>query len=207
MRLNKQAIDNMYYNWWVDVTKDINPEDRVRLRCAITVLEGYLATTTVHQVSIMWRQAVTKNPGISSTNWDNRVTKAVERKMAKEAQQVKMLADNHPDLLVAIGGVITGIRSASCNTTAALVLLLLDVLNNETAKEFDKVIVGDGYHVSSKTIYYPLKEPEIFNICNEVRKILKKSKMLAKELFDAYRSKSVLISRALLIDLEPLESV
>ncbi|AQT27976.1 hypothetical protein pVa21_034 [Vibrio phage pVa-21] len=206
MPITKETIENMYYKWWLEICKSVSPEQRNRIRCAVSIIEAYRSDFMYNLMNGIHRHDVVKE-GYNAKEWEFRMKASLERAMANDKKRVAALAARCPNLLISIAGVINGVRRATDIRNAFSTILLLDVVDNTTIGMLDKVELENVRFIQqSKSIYLPLREPEVYSVIKEVEKLLATNKVLSERIDREYEKRQKLLSSVLGIQVEVEEA-
>lgn len=202
MPITKETIENMYYKWWLEICKSVSPEQRNRIRCAVSIIEAYRSDFMYNLMNGIHRHDVVKE-GYNAKEWEFRMRSSLERAMANDKKRVAALAARCPNLLISIAGVINGVRRATDIRNAFSTILLLDVVDNTTIGMLDKVELENIRFIQqSKSIYLPLREPEVYSVIKEVEKLLATNKVLSARIDKEYEKRQKLLSSVLGIQVD-----
>lgn len=202
MPITKETIENMYYKWWLEICKSVSPEQRNRIRCAVSIIEAYRSDFMYNLMNGIHRHDVVKE-GYNAKEWEFRMKSSLERAMANDKKRVAALAARCPNLLISIAGVINGVRRATDIRNAFSTILLLDVVDNTTIGMLDKIELENVRFIQqSKSIYLPLREPEVYSVIKEVEKLLATNKVLSERIDREYEKRQKLLSSVLGIQVD-----
>lgn len=202
MPIRKEIVENMYYKWWLDICKSVAPEQRNRIRCAVSIIEAYRSDFMYSLMQAIYKNESTKED-FNATEWKYRMMTGLERAMNSDKKRVCALAKRCPNLLISIAGVINGVRRASDVRNAFSTILLLDMIDAETLPMLDKVELENVRFIQqSKSIYLPLREPEVYSVIKEVEKMLATNKSLAERIDREFVKRQKLLSSVLGIQVD-----
>lgn len=197
MPITKETIEKLYYRWWLEICKSVAPEQRNRIRCAVSIIEAYRSD---FMYSLLYRihETDSAKQGYNAKEWEFRMKESLERAMSNDKKRVAALAKRCPNLLISIAGVINGVRRATDIRNAFSTILLLDVVDNTTIGMLDKVELENIRFIQqSKSIYLPLREPEVYSVIKEVEKLLASNAVLNSRISKEYEKRQKLLSSVL----------
>ena len=207
MPINKEVIEKMYYRWWLELCKSVTPEQRNRLRCALSIIEAY-RSDFIYEIVRRLYVADSKAENFNAAEWEVTTLAKLEAALANDKKRVAALASRCPNLLIGIAGVINGVRRATDVRNAFSTILLLDIVDNDSIQMLDKIELENVRFIKeSKSIYLPLREPEVYSVIKEVEKLLASNKSLNERINREYARRERLLSSVLGIRVELAEDV
>lgn len=207
MPINKEVIEKMYYRWWLELCKTVSPEQRNRLRCALSIIEAYRSDFIYEIIRRLYANE-SQVENFDSKAWEVTTLGKIEAVLANDKKRVAALAKRCPNLLIGIAGVINGVRRAKDIRSAFSTILLLDIVDNNTIQMLDNVELENVRFIKeSKSIYLPLREPEVYSVVKEVERLLFSNATLRERITKEYGRREALLSSVLGIRVELAEDV
>ncbi len=197
MPIDRDHITTLYYHWWLEVCKLINPSERESLRRAVCIIEAYRSDLAYLQLLNIYRKSC-KSENFCRIRWEKDGLEALQRYMDQDKKRILKLAVNCPNMLICIAGVINGIRRSSNIEGAIKTILLLDVIDRSNIKFISKLETRHlRFLQKSHSVYLPLKEPEIFSVVSLVENLFKIHPAIKESIDVNYLKSNHLISRTL----------
>lgn len=197
MPISKETIEKLYYRWWLEICKTSSPEQRNRIRCAVSVIEAYRSDIMYTLLERIHKNDSAKE-GYDAKEWEVRMRESLERIMASDKKRVIALVRRCPNLLIGIAGVINGVRRATDVRSAFSTILLLDVVDDSTVDMLDKIELENVRFIKqSKSIYLPLRGLEVYSVIKEVEKLLDVNDVLNQRISVEYKKRQKLLSTVL----------
>lgn len=197
MPINKEVIEKMYYRWWLELCKSVSPEQRNRLRCALSIIEAYRSDFIYEIIRRLYANE-SQAENFDSKAWEVATLGKIEAVLANDKKRVAVLAKRCPNLLIGIAGLINGARHATDVRNAFSTILLLDIVDNDSIQMLDKIELENVRFIKeSKSIYLPLREPEAYSVIKEVEKLLASNKSLNERINREYARRERLLSTIL----------
>lgn len=194
MPITKDTVESLYYKWWCELCREMTPELRKRCRRAVSVIEAYRSEFMYH-VLMRRYQHDSRKEGFDKTEWKYKMVSGLTRVVENDRVKIRSLMLRSPDALICIAGVINGIRRATDVTAALNTVVLLDALCEETLSHIEKASFKDvGFLRANKSIYLPLKEPEVHSVIATVNSMLKGSQSLTEKVNKEYTKRRNLLS-------------
>ena len=204
--ISKENIEQLYYKWWLEICKSVSPEVRNRIRCALSIVEAYRSDLMFDIICRIHKQDAVK-PNYDANEWRARMSESLKRAMMNDKKRVIALAINCPNLLISIAGVINGVRHSYDARGAFNTILLLDVVDSQTIDQLESVELENVRFIQeSKSIYLPLRGPEVYSVIEVVEKMLASNDDLFERVEHEYNKRKTMLSSVLGIQVE-LEEV
>lgn len=200
--IRKETIEKMYYRWWLDICKSVNPAQRSRVRCALSVIEAYRADFIYEVITRLYKSNHT-NKDFSLITWKAKTMRVITQTLENDKVRISLLAERCSNLLIGIAGVINGGRRVHNPSKVFNTILLLDVVDSGTVEMLNGIELENVKFIKeSKSIYLPIHEPELYSVVREVEKLLANNAALNDRIALEYTRREGLLSTVLGVHVE-----